>query len=57
MPCATTEPRKPKPLYTATGADYRVEWYDFQFWKRSDPPPGDTETALVEFPHKKTPAV
>lgn len=41
---------KIKPLYTLTGRDYRVEWYDFQYYKKSDPPGLDDEPEILYHP-------
>lgn len=41
---------KPKPFRWCFNGSGVVEFYDFQLWKRSDPPEYDAEPVLLKFP-------
>lgn len=46
---------KPKPFKWLITGHGVVECYDFQFWKKSDPPAIDADPVTLEFPQQKTP--
>ncbi len=48
-----TPPKRPAPLWASYGPNYAVEKYDFQVWKRSDPPPIDADPDIRKFPDAK----
>ncbi len=50
MPEGNNPPKKPEPIYGLYGPDYAVEKYDFQKYKRSNPPDIDDEPIIKSFP-------
>lgn len=44
---------KPQPFMWTITEHGIVPHYDFQFWKRSDPPPMEHETRIVDIAEKR----